>query len=278
MNASDSLPEAPRSPLTNLNEFQSSTRINGHWLLPALASFLIWATFVVMFWLSTISSSDLGPVLELLGTLGLLSSVGTAYLIYAIVDRSNRHYSQTQQLFWNALKTLESKPSDSNAMISFRSAEESTARLASAENQRSAVLWALLSMTPLAGWIFIVAILWLLSRSLAKHSQLEGHVIEDLDRSLRASGLQGITGGVTMILGRNAFGAIVILATLAELVSALIIGYAGCLAVIFITLGSLSLLWLDFSISDPFQHFQNQFRIDTDIVRILPIPISDVGD
>jgi hypothetical protein len=270
MMASEGAPQRPQAFFSKETEFQSPTRISGHWLLPGLASFLVWATFVVMLWLGTISGSDLGFVLGLLGVLGLLASGVTAYLIYALVDRCNRHYSQTQQLFWNVLETFESKPSGPNTMIALRSAEESTAKLVGAENQRSAVLWALLSMIPLVGWVFMVMILWLVSRSLAKHSQFEGPVIEDVDRSFRSSGLQGVTGGTTPIIGRNVLGAIVILATLAELILVPVIGFTGCLAVMFLTLGSLSLLWLDFSISDPLKHFQNQSRIDADIMGLLP--------
>lgn len=277
--SSEDAPKEPQSWTSNGAEFRSSTVINGHWLLAALASFLVWATFVVISWLGTASGSDFGSVLESLGAFGLLASGLTAYLVYALVDRCNRHYSQTQQLFWGALETIESKPSGPSTIISLRSAEESTARLVGAESQRSAVLWALLSMIPLVGWIFIVMILWLISRSLAKHSQLEGPVIEDVDRSIRSSGSSGVVGGTTPITARNSLGALVILATLAELILALVIGFTGCLAVIFLTLGGLCLLWLDLSISDPLQHFQNQSRIDADIARLLPnLNSKRIGD
>lgn len=277
--SSEDAPRGTQSWSTKETEFQSPTRISGHWLLPALASFLVWATFVVVLWLGTASGSDFSFVIELLSAFGLLASGLTAYLIYALVDRCNRHYSQTQLLFWNALETIEAKPSDPNTMISLRSAEESAARLVGAESQRSAVLWALLSMIPLLGWVFILTILWLLSRNLAKHSQLEGPLIEDVDRSFRSFGSHGVTGGTTPITARNTLGAIVILATLAELILVSYIGFTGCLAVMFLTLGGLCLLWLDLSISDPLQHLQNQSRIDADIVRLLPsLDSKGIGD
>ena len=270
MRSSDSAPRGPQSYFPRETDFRYADVISGQWLLSALASFLVWGTFVVVLWLGTASGSDLGFVLESLGALGLLASGLTAYLIFALVDRCNRHYSQTQQLFWDVLEAISSKPSGPNAMFSLRSAEESTARLAGIESQRSAFLWALVSMIPLVGWVFIVTILWLLSRNLAKHSQLEGLVIEDVDRSLRSSGSQGVTGGTKPIIARNVLGAVVILATLADLILVPVIGFTGCLALMFLTLGGLSLVWLDLSISDPLQHFQNQTRIDADIVRLLP--------
>lgn len=277
--SSEGFPHGSKSYFSEWSGIRFPDRIGGQWLLPALASFLVWATFVIVLWLGTASGSDFGFVLELLGSFGLLASGFTAYLIFALVDRCNRHYSQTQELFWDALSAIESRSSGPSAMISLRSAEESTSRLVGAESQRSAVLWALLSMIPLVGWIFIVMILWLLSRNLAKHSQLEGPVIEDVDRSLKSSGSSGVTGGTTPIIARNVLGAVVIVAMVAELVSVPVIGFAGYFAVMFLTLGSLAMLWLDLSISDPLQHFRNQSRIDAEIVKLLPeMSIKAVGD
>src|SRR5437588_8875 len=77
------------------------------------------------------------------------------------------------------------------ALLALNSAEEGFYRLSRGEHERSAVLWALLASVPIVGWIFLFAALWFLSRDFAKHSRLEGPVLEDMDRTMKGAGSQG---------------------------------------------------------------------------------------
>jgi hypothetical protein len=132
------------------------------------------------------------------------------------------------------------------------------------------VLWALLASIPVIGWIFLVAALWLISRDLARHSRLEGLALEDIDRSMKGTGLQGTSVRHALVASRDILGASVVIVSLIELLSAFLLGPIGCLVLIYLTVGAFSLVWLDLSIRDPTVHFSFHSQFEPDILRSLP--------
>ena len=57
-------------------------------------------------------------------------------------------------------------------------------------------------------------------------------------------------------------------------ISVRVIGLAGSLILIYLTVGALSLFWIDLSIRDPISHFNYHSQLEGDMLRALP----DVSD
>jgi hypothetical protein len=251
-------------------------------LLLPLANYLLWAVFVVAWWAAGagIGSVNLGLVVSGLGTVGLAASAAASYLVYALVNRGNVHSSRTRALLGNAISELESKTrtTSQGALLPLNSAEEGLYRLFREEHERSALLWALLASIPIIGWIFLVAALWFLSRDLAKHSRLEELVLEDVDRTMKGTGLQGINVRHAPVASRDILGISFAVASLIELLSMFLLGSAGGLVLIYLTVGAFSLVWLDLSIRDPMTHFSFHSQFEPDILRSLPTATAGTGN
>jgi hypothetical protein len=236
-------------------------------LLLPLSSYLLWAIFAVAWW----SAGDLTLVTSGLGILGLAASAGASYVVYSLLNRGNMHASRTRALLWSALNVLESKAGGSNqqVLLSLSSAEQGFYNLVRGERERSAVLWALLSLIPFVGWPFLAVAQWRLSRDLAKHGRLEGLVLEDVDRVLRSVGMQGITGRSVPLVSREALGVAIVVSSVIELLSAFVLGLVGALVLTYLTVGAFSLFWIDLSIRDPVGHFHFHSQFEADLVRSL---------
>ena len=251
------------------------------WLLLPLASYLLWAVFVVAWWAAGagLGNGDLALVVSVLGIVGLAASAAASYLVYALVNRANLHSSRTRALLWNAISGLESKigTAGQGPLLPLTSAEEGLYKLFRGEHERSAVLWALLASVPIVGWIFLVAALWFLSRDFAKHCRLEELVLEDVDRTMKGAGLEGVSVRTTPVGSRDVLVAAVAIASLIELLSVFLLGPAGGLVLIYLTVGAFSLIGLDLSIRDPISHFSYHSQFEPDILRSLPDSVADVG-
>jgi len=244
------------------------------WLLLPLANYLLWAVFVVAWWVAGtgVGMSNLTLVVRGLGIVGLAASAAASYVVFTLVNRVNRHSSRTRALLWSAISELESKigTAGHGAMLPLSSAEEGFHRLCHEEHERSAVLWALLASVPIVGWIFLVAALWFLSRDVSKHIRLEELVLEDVDRAMKGTGLQGISVRHAPVEASDVLGVAVVFVSLVELLSVFLLGPAGCLVLIYLTVGAFSLVWLDLSMRDPIPHFAFHSQFEPEILRSLP--------
>ncbi len=244
------------------------------WLLLPLASYLLWAIFAVAWWSAGagLGTSDLTLVTSGLGVLGLAASAAATYLVFRLVNRGNEHSARTRALLLATLSSLEARagPSGQRALLPLNSAEEGFYKLNRGERERSAVLWALLSLIPFVGWIFLVVAQWRLSRDLEKHSRLEDLVLEDVDRALRIVGTQGIPVRRVPIRSHDALGITIVTVSIIELFSSLVIGLVGSLILIYLTVGAFSLFWIDLSMRDPAGHFHYHSQLEVDMLRALP--------
>jgi hypothetical protein len=244
------------------------------WLLLPLASYLLWAIVVVAWWAAGagVGTNNLTLIVSGLGIVGLAVSAAASYVVFTLVNTQNRHSNRTRILFWNAISELQSKlgTAGRNALLPLNSAEEGFHRLSRGGHERSAVLWALLASIPIIGWIFLVAALWFLSRDIAEHSRLEEAVLEDVDRTMKGAGLQGISVRHTPIGSRDVLGITVVVVSLVELLSVFLLGPAGCLVLIYLTVGAFSLVWLDLSMRDPSPHFAFHSQFEPEILGSLP--------
>ena len=259
-------------------------------LLLPLASYLLWAIFAVAWW-STGASGIVGngvsasilinptPLVAGLGVLGLAASAASSYVVFTLVNRGNEHSSRTRALLLCALGSLEarSRRLGQQALLPLNSAEESFYKLVRGERERSAVLWALLSLIPFVGWAFLAVAQWRLSRDMAKHGRLEGLVFEDVDRTLRTVGTQGLPVKHAPIRSHDALGITIVIVSITELLSSIVLGFVGSLVLIYLTVGAFSLFWIDLSITDPTFHFHYHSQLEADILRALPQAANGVG-
>ncbi len=262
---------------------RTDVEVPATWLLLPLASYLVWATFAAVWWIGSLGLGKigLGPVgvinlmpagiLGLIGILGLTTSAGSSYLLYTLVNRINTHSERTEVLLLKTVDALESRigSQGSPALIPLNSAEGGLQGLAHAERERSAVLWALLMVIPFIGWIFLLGALWLLSRDLSRHARWEGVVLEDVDRTLKAAGLQGIHVTNIQIRSHGVLGMAIIIISMLEFLSSFLFGAEGALVFIYLTLGAFSLAWIDLSIRDPVHHFHYHSIVENDISQSL---------
>src|SRR5438270_406181 len=93
------------------------------------------------------------------------------------------------------------------------------------------VSWLLL---PLASYLLLAA-LRCLSRDFAKHSRLEEPVLEDVDRTMKGAGSQGVSVRSTPVGSHDVLGAAVAIASAIELLSVFLLGPAGGLVLIYLT-------------------------------------------
>jgi len=252
-------------------------------LLLPLASYLLWAVFAVAWW-STGASGIVGngisasilinptPLVAGLGVVALAASTASSYVVFTLVNRGNEHSSRTRALLLSALASLEAQAgrSGQQALLPLNSAEEGLYNLVRGERERSAVLWALLSLIPFVGWAFLAVAQWRLSRDLAKHSRLEGLVVEDIDRTLRTVGTQGIPVKYAPIRSHDILGITIVIVSIIELLTSVVLGYVGSLVLIYLTIGAFSLFWIDLSIMAPTDHFHYHSQLEADMLRALP--------
>jgi hypothetical protein len=253
------------------------------WLLLPLASYFAWAVFAIVWWLGGFGLGrtplgDLGVVyldfrgfLGLIGILAMASSMGSSYVLYAIMTRINAHSAKTQILLSRTLGILGSRigSQPSPAIFALNSAEVNMQGFVDMERERSAFLWALLAMIPFVGWIFVICAQWLVSRDLGSHTRLESIVLEDIDRTMKTVGLQGFQSSRAQSLPRNSLPLAAIVICFLEVFSSLVLGSGGALVLIYLTLGIISLIGVDLSTRDPRRHFQYHSKVEYDIVRML---------
>ncbi len=272
--------------LSTLVQMRARTDVSvpASYLLLPLGSYLLWAIFVVAWWGAGagLGTGDLTLVVSGLGIVGLVASTAASYVIYLVMSRANRHSSRTRALLWTTVGELQSSPGTGGqaALLPLSSAEDGLYRLSRGEHERSAMLWSLLALIPVIGWIFLVVALWLISRDFTRHARLEELVLEDIDRSMKGTGLQGTSIGHGSVASRDILGVSVVIVSLIELLSAFLLGPAGCLVLVDLTVGAFSLVWLDLSIRDPTVHFSFHSQFESDILRSLPDAVggaSNVG-
>jgi hypothetical protein len=262
--------------LSALVEMRTRTdvEIPTSWMLLPLASYLLWTVFAVAWWSvgAGLGTGELTILISGLGILGFGASAAGSYVVFRLVDRANEHFGRTKALLLSALNSLEARvgASGPQALLPMNSADEGLYKLARGERERSAVLWALLSLIPFGGWIFLSLAQWRLSRDFAKHSRLESTVLEDVDRTLRTLGRQGIPVRYTPVRPHDTLGFAVVIVSVIELFSAFVLGLAGALILVYLTIGAFSLFWIDLSIRDPTGHFYYHSQLEGEILRALP--------
>ncbi len=219
----------------------------------AAASYAIWVAIAVLTYLALQPAAPLMIIVGVLGLVGFVFSAMTSHLLYGLMNRRNAHSAREEALFWKTLDDLKSRTSqgDMKTLLPLTSAEQNLVRL-SETNEHSAVLWALLTMIPYAGWVFLTFSLAFVSHDFSKHEQLEGMIMEDLDRVLRSQGAQGLPTR----LGKISRPPVILYVVLS-----------------LVTLGIFPIVWLYLAIQDPRPHFEYHRSVE---MYLGPKPASAV--
>jgi len=165
-------------------------QIQPKWVWTAVASYITWATVAIVNYAIPVPASDLAILFGVLGLAGFIFSTAASYLVYLLVNRRNTHLAREEALLWGVLGNLRSKtePGDMKTLLPLESAEYNLARFSGAGKERSALLWALLTLIPFAGWVFMITVLAFLSHDLGTHEQREDVILEDLTRAVNVQG------------------------------------------------------------------------------------------
>ena len=178
--------------LVNLG-YKTDVRIGPGWILFAIASYILWIfTAVFAFNDITLPILNLQQTLGLLGTLAFATSTGVSFLVSSLISRQNKHAEREQEIAWEILNGVQSRtrPEQMHVLLPLSSAEQDFSILLQRTRQHSAILWSLLVLIPYAGWVFVIAALFLLTRDSNIHETMERSLFEDLDRTVTAGGWQ----------------------------------------------------------------------------------------
>jgi hypothetical protein len=181
--------------LPTLVQLRSKTdaRIGSGWILLAIASYALWIVFAIFYFDSfTLPILSFQETTGLLGTLAFTTSTGLSFLVYSLISRQNKHATREQEIAWEILNRIQSRtgPDQTNILLPLSSAERDFSNLLQRTREQSAILWSLLVLVPFAGWVFLIAALFLLTRDSNVHESVERSLFEDLDRTLTAGGMQ----------------------------------------------------------------------------------------
>src|SRR2546422_2250739 len=159
---------------------RTDVAVPASYLLLPLASYLLWAVFVVGWWGAGagLRTGDVALVVSVLGIVGLAASAAASYVVYTLMNRANKHFSRTRALLCRAIDELHSRigTAGHGALLPLSSADESLYKLSRGEHERSAGVWALLASIPVIGGMFFVAALWVVSPGVTKNARFAGVV------------------------------------------------------------------------------------------------------
>ncbi len=169
--------------------------IDTAWIVLPITSFTIWTLLGTIFIAGILGPfSDPVFLLGLLASLGFAFASGTAYLVYLLVNRRNKHSAREKALLLVTIENLQSKiPGDDvKTQIHLNSGERDLSTLLQEDRERSALLWGLLSMIPYVGPLLIITILEFVSGDYKKHAARESLVVEDIGNAVKVLGVHGI--------------------------------------------------------------------------------------
>ncbi len=186
------------APLSSLSEKRDRTdsAIGDKWLLWGIASYIIWAFLAVAIVTRVFQPAvSRDTFLGVLGSLGLISSIGFSYGVFRFIDRQNNHSGREEALLSDAIGASRSRASkdDMRIILPLNSAEQDLHQVIAKSHERSGFLWALLTALPYLGWIFLIAALVLLTQEANGHLRTEQPVLEDLDRTIKGLGSPGLS-------------------------------------------------------------------------------------
>ena len=166
------------------------------YIMPLWYPFLPIVLSVIAIFMEILALSTMGPHRMgaqgypwlIYSPLGLIGWLLNLYVVYKWIDRRNKHFKRSRNLFSDIISFLRASGGDKVEVHA--GMMERTLREAELEEvERSAALWAVLSfIIP----FLILYVYHFLNKDFYKHEKREGAMLEDLGRALEALGLAGV--------------------------------------------------------------------------------------
>jgi len=227
--------------------------IDSSLILTALASWILWALYVIESRYRPISHASGIPLATSLSAISLAAFVATvpvSYLVYSIVNRRNVHFERSEGLLRASIGRLKNStnPADTARMFAVNTAERDLLAIAVEDKERSAYVWSLLSLVPFIGGLFLAYALFRVNSDFQKHEQREFATIEDLQRAL------GLPVGHVSVQPQRWYPSRNSLAYF---------------VVSIFTAGWFSIYWLYVAMHDPRAHFEIQSHLENELQPLL---------
>ena len=164
------------------------------------------------------------------------------YIVYKWVDRRNEHFKRQRLLFRSITDYLKSKGFEVGKLESINMETEVE------ENEKNAILWALIQFVPYVGVFLLLYVFHFLNKDFWKHERMEDQFLSAVSSILAAYGINFTYSRMYSIPNRNTFVYIVLL---------------------LVTLGLFSFYWVYTLTKDPNNHFVEHRRWEDTLLNAL---------
>ncbi len=183
---------------------------------------------------------------------GLISTLLYVYLFYLLINRRNKHFARQSRFTEDLIKYLQSvsgKKKGVDIQTGISSLERSNRDVKYEEVEKSAGLWAILTIIPFVNLFAILYILYFLGTDYRRHEIRENGFVEDTNKVLDKLGLGGITERRLDPIPDRSFVLYLVLTVVA--------------------LGLFGIYWLYTLITDPNNHFKHHLTWEDDLITNL---------
>jgi len=183
---------------------------------------------------------------------GLISTLLYVYLFYLLINRRNKHFARQARFTEDMIKYLQSvsgKKKGVDIETGVSSLERSVRDVRYEEVEKSAGLWAILTIIPFVNLFAILYILYFLGTDYRRHEIREIGFVEDTNKVLDKLGLGGIPERRLDPIPDRSFVLYLVLTV--------------------VTLGLFGIYWLYTLITDPNNHFKHHVKWEDELITNL---------
>ncbi|MFB3043319.1 MAG: DUF4234 domain-containing protein [Nitrososphaerales archaeon] len=185
---------------------------------------------------------------------GLISTLLYVYLFYLLINRRNKHFARQSRFsedLINYVKSAADRKKGVDIQTGVSSLERSTRDVRYEEVEKSAGLWAILTIIPFVNLFAILYILYFLGTDYRRHEIRENGFIEDTNKVLDKLGLGGIPERRLDPIPDRSFVLYLVLTV--------------------VTLGLFGIYWLYTLITDPNNHFKHHVKWEDELIANLEV-------
>jgi len=187
------------------------------------------------------------------GTLWIASivvSIIFIYLTYILIKRRNRHFARQHRFYEDLAMVLKEIAARRGANVDapLSSMDRTLRDMKMEEGQKSAALWAILTIIPFIDIIASLYVLYFLTKDFFKHERREDSLLEDVSRSIASLNLGFDPRRTEAVPERN---------------------YVLYVILTILTLGIFGIYWWYTLIKDPNVHFKNHIAFENKLLSAL---------
>ncbi len=195
----------------------------------------------------------LAGLLALGGALWVASvvvSIVFIYLTYVLIKRRNKHFARQQRFYEDLVAVLKEMAARRgvNIDVSLGNMDRTVRDMKMDEGEKSAVLWAILTIIPVIEIVASLYILYFLTKDYFKHERREDALLEDVARSLTAMNISFDNRRTDAVPERS---------------------YLLYIILTIVTVGLFGIYWWYALIKDPNIHFKSQVIFEDTLLNIL---------